>query len=137
VGLGARGGVSAALRLHIGFRLMEIALKVLVVLHFIGLASLLGGFLVQMSTSPKVVNNAMFHGVLTQLVTGVLLVGVLESMKEPGETLNMAKITTKLVVLLVITALVVANRKKESVSTGIWAAIGLLTIANVVIAVFW
>ena len=129
--------MSAALRLHIGFRLMEIALKVLVVLHFIGLASLLGGFLVQMSTSPKVVNNAMFHGVLTQLVTGVLLVGVLESMKEPGETLNMAKITTKLVVLLVITALVVANRKKESVSTGIWAAIGLLTIANVVIAVFW
>lgn len=116
---------------------MEIVLKVLVVVHFIGLASLLGGFLVQMSTSPKVVNNAMFHGVLTQLVTGVLLVGVLESMKEPGETLNMAKITTKLVVLLVITALVVANRKKESVSTGIWAAIGLLTIANVVIAVFW
>ena len=116
---------------------MEIVEKVLVVLHFIGLASLLGGFLVQLSTSPKVVNNAMFHGALTQLVTGVLLVGVLESMKDEGETLNMAKITTKLVILLVITGLVVANRKKESVSTGIWAAIGLLTIANVVIAVFW
>ena len=116
---------------------MEIVEKVLVVLHFLGLAALLGGFLVQMSTSPKVVNNAMFHGALTQLVTGVLLVGVLESMKDEGETLNMAKITTKLVILLVITGLVVANRKKESVSTGIWAAIGLLTITNVVIAVFW
>ena len=116
---------------------METLEKVLVVLHFIGLASLLGGFLVQVSSSTKVVNNAMFHGVLLQLATGVLLVGVLESMKEEGETLNMAKITTKLVILLVITALVVLNRKKESVSTAVWAAIGGLTLVNIAIAVFW
>lgn len=113
---------------------MEFVEKVLLVLHFVGLASLLGGFLVQLSSSPRVVNPAMFHGALTQLVTGVLLVGVEEGM---DEAVNHAKIGVKLAVLLVILGLVVANRRKASVPTGIWAAIGGLTVLNVVLAVFW
>ena len=39
-------------------------------------------------------------------------------------------------ILLVITVLAWANRKKESVPTGVWAIIGGLTIVNIVIAVF-
>ena len=113
---------------------MELVEKTLVVLHFVGLASLLGGFLVQMSSSPRVVNPAMFHGALTQLVTGLLLVGVLESM---DETVDNAKIGAKLFVLLVVLGLVVANRKKDAVSTAVWGAIGGLTLLNVVLAVFW
>ena len=115
---------------------MEILFEVLVVLHFIGLAALLGGFLVQMSTSPRVVNSAMLHGSLTQLVTGLAMVGMVEGGLLEDEELNMTKITIKLVILLVITGLVWANRRKESISTGLWAAIGGLTIANIVIAVF-
>ena len=46
------------------------------------------------------------------------------------------KVGIKLAILLVITGLAWANRKKESVSTGVWRAIGLLTITNIVIAVF-
>jgi hypothetical protein len=116
---------------------MEIVYDLLVVLHFIGLASLLGGFLVQLRSTPRVVNPAMLHGVLTQLVTGVALVGLRESgaVELPWE-LDMTKITIKLVVLLVITALVWMNRKKDAISTGVWAAIGGLTIAEIVIAVF-
>jgi hypothetical protein len=42
----------------------------------------------------------------------------------------------KLVVLLIITALIVVNRKKEQISNAIWLAIGLLTLLNIVIAVY-
>lgn len=113
---------------------MDYLYEGIVILHFIGLAALLGGFLVQMSTSPKVVNNAMFHGALTQLVTGLLLVGLAETLVE-DEEVNHMKVGLKLLILLVITGLVWANRKKDAISTGVWAAIGGLTIANVAIAV--
>ncbi len=48
---------------------MDFVRNTLLVLHFIGLASLLGGFMVQIAATPRVVNNAMLHGALTQLVT--------------------------------------------------------------------
>ena len=111
----------------------------LLFLHFIGMASLLGGFLVQVSTRPRVVNNAMFHGVLLQLVTGILMVGVIDMIhrSDPAaETVNYTTVGIKLVVLLVITGLVVANRKKEQVSDAVYWAIGLLTVLNLGIAVF-
>ncbi|MDH4354283.1 MAG: hypothetical protein OEW41_09910 [Actinomycetota bacterium] len=113
---------------------MELVEKSLLVLHFVGLASLLGGFLVQARSRPRQVNPAMFHGALTQLVTGLLLVGVLQGMDEP---VNNAKIGVKLLVLALILALVVANRKKDAVPDGVWGAIGGLTVLNIVLAVFW
>jgi hypothetical protein len=114
---------------------MTFLLNVLLVLHFVGLASLLGGFMVQMAHPPRVVNNAMLHGALTQLVTGVLLVAVISN--QDPDKVNHAKIGVKLVILLVILALILVNRKKPSISTGVWGAIGGLTLANIVIAVFW
>lgn len=114
---------------------MDFAEKTLVVLHFIGLASLLGGFLVQTSTSPRVINNAMLHGAITQLVTGLLLVGIAES--EETAEVDHAKVGTKLLVLIVILVLILVNRKKDSISTAVWGAIGGLTILNIVLAVFW
>nr|WP_202628090.1 hypothetical protein [Cellulomonas sp. APG4] len=104
----------------------------MLVLHFVGLASLLGGFLVQMKSRTKRVEAAMFHGALTQLVTGLALVGIAEA----GDAdVNHMKVGLKLVVLVAITALVLVGRRKESVSTGVWGAIGGLTLVNVVIAV--
>jgi hypothetical protein len=115
--------------------------NLLVILHFLGLASLIGGFLVQISSSPRVVNNAMLHGALTQLVTGVLLVGLSYPLHDgdPEEWAlpDNAKIGVKFVILLVVLGLILANRKKESISTAVWGLIGGLAIANVVIAVLW
>jgi Flp pilus assembly protein protease CpaA len=71
---------------------------------------------------------------MTQLLTGLALVGIAEAALD--RDLDHMKIGIKLVVLLVITGLVWANRRKESISTGVWAAIGGLTVANIVIAVF-
>lgn len=113
---------------------MEFLEHTLVVLHFIGLASLLGGFLVQIKTSPRVVNNAMVHGILTQLVTGVLLVGLAESDDAP---VDHAKIGVKLTIAVVVAILVFANRKRDVLTTAAWGLIGGLTIVNIVVAVFW
>lgn len=118
---------------------MEFLDNLLVVLHFIGLAALIGGFLVQIKDPVRVVNNAMFHGALTQLVTGVLLVGLAYPLADGDESLypDNAKIAVKLAILLVILGLILVNRKKEAISTGVWGAIGGLATLNVVIAVFW
>lgn len=116
---------------------MEIVFESLVVLHFIGLASLLGGFLVQMSSSPRVVNRAMLHGTITQLATGLAMVAMAETVLAEDEgPVDHMKIGIKLAILLVITALAWANRTKDSISTALWGAIGGLTILNIVIAVF-
>ena len=114
---------------------MDITYKSFVLLHFIGLTALFGGFFGQMKSKTKVVNPAMFHGALTQLVTGIALVGLAES-GAVDEELNMTKISIKLLVVLIITILVFINRKKASVSTGLWAMIGLLTLANMAVAVY-
>ncbi len=113
---------------------MEIIKNALLVLHFVGMASLLGGFLVQMKPKVKQINPAMVHGALTQLVTGVALVGIDQALDDP---VNNAKVGTKFVALVVITALVFVYRSRERVATWVWATIGGLTLLNIVIAVFW
>lgn len=117
---------------------MDILIGILVILHFIGLASLLGGFLVQVKdiiAGKGTVIPAMFHGALTQLVTGLLLVGLVQ-MAEPGE-INNAKIAVKLLVLIVITVLVIRYRKKPVAPSWVLWAIGGLTVANIAVAVLW
>ncbi|MEI6375556.1 MAG: hypothetical protein WCP26_17410 [Actinomycetes bacterium] len=116
---------------------MTVAQNILLILHFIGLASLLGGVIVQIRTSPRVINRAIMDGALLQLITGILLVGVIEMQKgtEGADIPNNSVIGIKLVVLLIITGLAFVNRSKEQISTAVWAAIGLLTLFNIVIAV--
>lgn len=117
---------------------MEILRNLLLVLHFIGLASLLGGFLTQMSgfkTGSVRINPAILHGALTQLVTGILLVGVIQ-IGDLAEVDNF-KIAVKLLIAIVIYALALVFRKKETVTVPVLGTIGLLTIANIVVAVFW
>jgi hypothetical protein len=113
---------------------MEILLDVLLFLHFIGLAALFGGLFVQLRAEARVVNSAMLHGVLTQLVTGLLMVGVLEGL---DETVDHVKIAVKLVVALVIAVLVFANRAKPSLPSGLYLGLMGLTVLNIGVAVFW
>jgi len=115
---------------------MQLVYNLIVILHFIGLASLLGGFLVQMSSAEKGVNPAMLHGALTQLVTGLLMVGLIES-GAVDEEANMTKISVKLGIVVVITVLAFIGRRKQPPQVALWGIIGALTLANVVIAVLW
>lgn len=113
---------------------MEIVHHILVLLHLVGFAALFGGAFVQVKGPKRVVNAAMWHGTLTQLVSGLLLLGVNEMGEGP---VNHAKIAVKLVVLIVIFVLVLRNRKKEGVAPGAFWAIFALTLLNAGIAVFW
>ena len=115
---------------------MEFVFNLLVVLHFVGLSSLLGGFLVQMSSTTKGINMAMFHGALTQLVTGLGLAGILSAELLADETVNHTKIGIKLGVSLAVLVVVLIGRKATGDAKSMWAAVGGLTLLNVVIAVF-
>ena len=116
---------------------MQFLYNLILVLHFVGLASLLGGFIVQMKSADKGVNPAMWHGALTQLVTGVLLVGIAESGSLEGDPLDTTKISVKLLVVLVITVLAFIGRKKQPPQVPLWGVIGALTLVNVIVSVFW
>ncbi len=113
---------------------MEFLRNALLVIHFLGFGALFGGAVVQLRDSVKVVNAGMLQGALTSVVSGVLLVGVIES---AGDDVNQSKIAVKLAVALVVTVLCWVNRRKDSVPGGLYYAILLLTLANVVVAVFW
>ena len=113
---------------------MDFLRDLLLFLHFIGLAALFGGLFVQVKAQPRVVNNAMFHGILTQLVTGLLLVGVLEA---GDHEVDNAKIGVKLLVALVIGALILVNRKKQALADGLYVGLLGLTALNIAVAVFW
>jgi hypothetical protein len=115
---------------------MEFIYSLVVNLHFIGLASVVGGFIVQISSSEKGVNAAMFHGALTQLVTGLILVGMVEG-GAVDEEINMTKISVKLAIVLVVTVLAFMGRKKTPPQVALWGAIGALSISNIFIAVLW
>ncbi len=122
--------------------LIDLTRNSLLVLHFIGLASLLGGFLTQMRAmgagTAKIV-PAMVHGAWTAFATGLLLVGLAEYRVAMGADfeVNHIKIAVKTVVVLIILILVMANRKKDSVKPPIFGTIGVLTLSNVILAVFW
>lgn len=85
----------------------------------------------------------MLHGALTQLVTGVILVGLAES-GAAGEELawwkddvDTTKFAVKLVVVLVVTVLAFIGRKKTPPQVALWGAIGALSIGNIFISVLW
>lgn len=113
---------------------MEILKDVVLILHFLGLAAIIGGVLAQMRQTPKRVDALVVHGALTQMVTGVALVGLDQALDDPVDN---TKVGIKLVILLVITVLAWRNRKAEAVATWVWATIGLLTVVNIAIAVIW
>ena len=113
---------------------MDIVYNVFVLLHFVGFAALFGGAFAQLKGPKRVVNAAMFHGALTQLVTGIVLLGLQEMGDGP---VNHMKLGVKFLVLVVIMVLVLINRKKDNVTDGAFWAIFALTLANAAIAVFW
>jgi hypothetical protein len=112
--------------------------NLVLVLHFLGLASLLGGWLVQMrARGERYVSPAMLHGVLTLLVSGVVLVGLAEGVDSLERDIDNAKIAVKLGVALVVAVLCWVNRRRQVVPDGLYFVIGALAVTNVVVAVFW
>ncbi len=117
---------------------MDILRIILLILHFVGLSMLFGGFLVQLkaiSQGKGKVLRPMIDGALTQLITGVLLVATIQ-MGDLDELDNW-KLVMKLVIATVIALLVFFYRKKDPAPSWLLWLVGALTLANVVVAVAW
>jgi hypothetical protein len=114
---------------------VDIVYKLLLVLHFIGWAIVLGGTAV--SIKEVRLSPGVLHGVLTALVTGLAMVG-LASAEVAGNEPNNTKVAVKLVVALVVTGIVVyAAKAPAKVTRALLATIMALTTANIAIAVLW
>ena len=113
---------------------MQTLRLVLLVVHILGFAALLGGLFVQMANRDKRVLGAMRDGVGTAFLAGIGLVGVLEA--GDGEV-DRAKIAVKLGVGLVLLVLVMANLRKPRIPEGLFWGLLLLTVTNIVVAVAW
>jgi hypothetical protein len=116
---------------------MDVLISVVLGLHIVGIAALLGGFLGQMKAmgaGEARVNPGMLHGAWTMLVTGLALVGLNQA---DDHEVDNAKIAVKLTVLLAILALAYVNRDEERVGAPVFGTVGGLTTANVFIATVW
>lgn len=115
---------------------MSVVYNLLVVLHLLGWAVVLGGCVVTLRRNafPK----GAIHGALTALVTGIVLVGLRASEVAGLLPPNNTKIAVKLVIAVVITVLIwLGSRKPEQVTRGRVAGVLALTATNVAIAVLW
>ncbi|WP_244929814.1 hypothetical protein [Nocardioides sp. W7] len=113
---------------------MDTLRLILLFLHVLGFAALIGGLIAQSSEPVKRVNAAMRDGAGTAFVAGLALVGVLEA--GDGDV-NHAKVGVKLAIGLVILVLVMANLRKERIPQGLWIGLLALSVLNVAVAVFW
>lgn len=111
---------------------MSVLLTVLLFLHLLSWGALLGlaiGFL-----RKREVPKGTMHAALSALVTGILMVGVVE-MGDLYE-LNYLKISIKLAVAAAITVIAVLAEKKKDGHRWL-GPIAILTVVNVAVAVFW
>jgi hypothetical protein len=115
-------------------RAVEILRLILLFLHLIGFALLLGGALAQYLSGVIRINTAMLAGAFIQLLTGL---GLAAPLRGEGEEPDPAKLAVKLVIAVLIVIMVFFSRKRETVNRGHFLAIIGLTLANAAVAVFW
>lgn len=110
-------------------------------LHFIGLAAILGGWLVYRRS--QVVEKLAVWGARIQVLTGLVLVGLGEMVAaQGGRAVNHPKVGIKLLIAIATVAVFeIANARKKrdpeaNVSTLITVGAGLAAI-NILVATLW
>ncbi len=108
----------------------DVVVSVLLFVHFLGLAVLIGGLMVQATPSLETGRLLVIAGAAVQLATGIGLLAILMA------DANHIKATVKFVVAAAVLAVALIRRAKAFNRTAWLTTIGL-TVANVGIAVFW
>ena len=114
---------------------MDLLVNVFVVLHLLGMAAIIGSavFVARGAVTP-----ALLWGARAQLLTGILLVGLLQA---DDEDVNNTKIGVKLLVAIAVVACAEIAAGKERRGEGarpqLVNAAGALALVNVAIAVLW
>jgi len=118
---------------------MEITYNLFLVLHFIGLAGLLGGLLTQIPNKPKQLQKLVLHSAWLMLLAGVVMVGINQMMHADDPTVTLLDhitVAIKSTLIVLILVLGYLNIKKSVLSNKVWAVMSLLALFNVVIAVY-
>ena len=113
---------------------MDVAHQLLVLLHLVAFAALLGGCLVQLRTPEPEISTAMLHGAWVALASGValwVLAGTFDV------RVSLAVMVVKTGVAAFVTLLVILNRRFYSIPRGLLRLITLLVLAEAAISVFW
>lgn len=113
---------------------MEALHSVLVVAHLVGMAAVVGGYLTCLR-APRF-PSALVWGARAQIVTGIVLVGLLESGALDDEP-NRPKVAVKLAVAIVLTGVAEATKRRDPLPTWAFHLVGGLALVNVLVAVLW
>lgn len=115
---------------------MDFLLTLLLFLHILGAAALVGGWLAHFKT--PTVGVWQWAGALTQLLTGLLMVGLAEMQ---DSTLDYVWVAVKLLIALVVAVAAFLGRRRvkagEDVPKGLAHAVGGMALVNIAVAVFW
>jgi hypothetical protein len=109
--------------------------QIVLYLHLIGFALLLGGSIAQYLTGKLRINTAMLGGAVIQVVTGLALAAPFGLVG--GEKPKPVAVAVKLIVALAILAMTLFSRKRDKVNRGHFLAIVGLVLVNAAIGVFW
>lgn len=117
---------------------MTLLHSLILLAHLVGAAALVGGWLATFR-SPTVL-RWQHLGAWIQLISGVLLVGLLE-MNDDAGPVNHLKIAVKLLILVAVLVTAVIGRRRvargEDVPVGLAHSVGGLALLNMAIAVLW
>ncbi len=115
---------------------MQILFNVLVFLHIVGAAMVVGIWIGHLKT--PIVHPRQFDGAMVQLVTGVALMGIIPMLEMDA---NYFKLGIKFAIGLGVGVLAFIGRRQfkkgESIAPGIAHGVGGLGLLNVAIATLW
>lgn len=117
------------------FRAVEALRLILLFIHLIGFALLLGGAITQFLSGRLRINQAMLWGAIIQVLSGI---GLSAPLRGGGDAEpDPAKLVVKAVIGVLIFVMVFFSRKRADVNRGHFLAIITLTLVNAAVAVFW
>src|SRR4029453_8405127 len=108
---------------------------VLLFIHLVGFALLLGGAITQYVSGTLRINPLMLWGSIIQLLSGIALSAQLRGGGDAEP--NPVKLGVKFIVAAMIFVMVFFSRKRTAVNRGHFLAIIGLTLLNAAVAVFW
>jgi len=117
---------------------MDLVYNLLVTLHLLGMAAVVGGWIAV--RTGRTITAPIVWGARAQLVTGLALVGIASAIKDDDHEVNNTKIAVKLVISIVVlvAAEIGAARSKRGQDAGTLLDVaGGAAVANVFVAVLW
>ena len=113
---------------------MYFVFNLVLLTHLLGMAALVGGYLVALGRPAW--NGAILWGARAQVLTGLIIVFMLELFDGLPEPEHM-KIGVKLLIAIAVVAVVETGRRRTPVRTGLLHAAGGLALLNTALAVLW